>query len=191
MGQEDQGGRAASSEEDFVATALADLGLVSGTSEDAEHSDPAALARATAGLMAAAERAVTAWQASVVQLVRAENVTKRSVARVVTFDEVPLALVLTVGVLDHGAADGSAGAAGSGASESAALAPQRLLESLFGAGSLRDMGTRIRHDLHERVSELLTAEAERFFAVIDSAGSSDESAATELLQAGFALEEAR
>jgi energy-coupling factor transporter ATP-binding protein EcfA2 len=191
MGPEDAVGSAASSEEDFVATALADLGLVSGTGDDPEHSDPAALARATSGLMPAAERAVTDWLAHVAHLVRAENVTKRSIARVVTFDEVPLALVLTVGVLSRAAADGPASEDGAGTSDTATVAPQRLLESLFGAGSLRDMGTRIRSDLHERVSELLAAEAERFFAVIDSAGVSDESAATVLLQAGYALEEAR
>ena len=66
-------------------------------------------------------------------LVREENVTKRSIARVVSFDEESLALVLTIGVLGYARADVTADGA-------AAAVPQRLLESLFGAGLLRDIG---------------------------------------------------
>jgi hypothetical protein len=132
----------------------------------------------------AAARQVSLWHEHVLDRVRAENVTKRSIARVVSFDEESLALVLTFAVL--------AGAeAGADASEDAAAAPQQLLASLFGAGLLRDMGARLRADLGDRVAVLFDAEARRFLEVIDSAGVPDESAATELLQAGYALEAAR
>jgi hypothetical protein len=78
-----------------------------------------------------------------------------------------------------------------GASDDPSAVPQRLLASLFGAGLLRDMGGRVRQDLRERVALLFRAEAWRFFEVLDSAGAPDEMAATELLQAGYALEGAR
>jgi hypothetical protein len=179
-------GSGAPSEADYVASALADLGLVSDASADAGDRDPAALARATAGLTGAAAAAVSAWQKHISRLVKDENVTRRSIARVVSFDEESLALVLTMGVLGAAAlADTTRDAAAGGA------VPQQLLESLFGAGLLREIGGRIRLDLRERVGQLFTVEAERFVAIIDSAGVPDDGAATELLQAGYALEEAR
>jgi GTPase SAR1 family protein len=183
MGATSAGG-AAPAEEDFVATALADLGLLIGVGGGSDGLQPAALTRATAGLPAAAASAISSWQQHVLHLVREENVTKRSIARVVSFDEESLALVLTIGVI------GSA-TAGGGADDAAGAAPQRLLESLLGAGLLRDIGARIRLDLRERVAQLMDLEARRFFAVIDSAGVPEDGAATDLLQAGYALEEAR
>ena len=101
-----------------------------------------------------------------------------------SFDEESLALVLTIGVLGYARADATEdGAAGA--------VPQHLLESLLGAGLLRDVAGRVRADLRERVAQLLELEARRFFAVIDAAGVPEEGAATELLQAGYELEAAR
>ncbi len=187
-------------EDDFVASALADLGLA-GKGAGSDRRDSAVLSRPTAGLAADAAAVIGSWQAHVLDLVRAENVTKRSIARVVSFDDESLALVLTIGVLAtasaaaSASADGHADAAGAGPdaelSDDPSALPQRLLASLFGAGLLRDMGTRIRQDLRERVTVLFRAEARRFFEVLDSAGVPDETAATELLQAGYALEGAR
>jgi hypothetical protein len=172
------------SEADFVATALADLGLATDPAVENGRPDSAALARPTAGLAEAAAAAVVGWQDHVLELVRAENVTKRSISRVVSFDEESLALVLTIAVLTP-VADGE------DPSEDTDGAPERLLASLFGAGLLRDIGARVRLDLRERVGEMFRAEARRFFEIIDSAGVPDETAATELLQAGYALEGAR
>jgi hypothetical protein len=172
------------SEADFVASALADLGVASGTAVSGSRQDSAALARATAGLTPLADRVVSSWQEHVLHLVKEENVTKRSIARVVSFDEQSLALVLSIGVFGYAApeADGDDGAA---------AVPHRLLESLFGAGLLRDIGARVRQDLHDRVAGLFEGEARRYFAIIDSAGTPAETAAAELLQAGYALEAAR
>jgi hypothetical protein len=179
-------GGAVPSEADYVASALADLGLVSDASADTKNRDPAELARATARLAETAAATVSAWQQHVRQLVKEENVTKRSVARVVSFDEESLALVLTIGVLGSApAADRAPDAAAGGE------VLHRLLESLFGAGLLRDIGVRIRLDLRERVGQLFEAEAERYFAIIDSAGVPGDGVASELLQASYALEEAR
>lgn len=165
---------------DYVATALADLGLAADT-----HGVPvtrAALARASSGLAAATRRAVSNWQEHVQQQVKAENVTKRSIARVVTFDEEALALVVTIGMLGYQAA---------ASDDEGASAPQQLLTSLFGAGLLRDLGSRLRQDLRDRVALLFREEAQRFSALLESAGVPEETAATDLLQAGYALEGAR
>jgi energy-coupling factor transporter ATP-binding protein EcfA2 len=171
-------------EADYVASALADLGVALGADVSGSRLDSAALARATAGLSPLAERAVASWQDHVLQLVKAENVTKRSIARVVSFDEESLALVLSIGVLGHAAPDG-------GADEGASAVPQQLLTSLLGAGLLRDLGARVRQDLRDRVNGLFEAEALRYFAIIDSAGIPAETAAADLLQAGHALEASR
>jgi len=178
------GDATAAAEADFVATALADLGLATGAGAGADGLERAALARATAGLATTAARAIGRWQEQVVHVVRDENVTKRSIARVVSFDEESLALVLTIGVLGYARADAMADGA-------ADAVPQQLLESLFGAGLLRDVAARVRGDLRERVAQLLELEARRFFAVIDAAGVAEVGAATELLQAGYELEAAR
>jgi len=171
-------------EDDFLATALADLGLASAPEPGNARPDTADLARPTEGLADGAAAAVTGWLDHVQELVRAENVTKRSIARVVSFDEESLALVLTIGVLTPASDGGETG-------DDPSAAPDRLLSSLFGAGLLRDMGARVRLDLRERVRDLLRAEARRYFEIIDSTGVPDEMAATELLQAGYALEGAR
>jgi hypothetical protein len=118
------------------------------------------------------------------QLVKAENVTKRSVARVVSFDEESLALVLTIGMLGYGA-DGVA------ADGDASAVPQRLLTSLFGAGQLRDLGARARMDLHDRVSLLFDEELQRFAAIVHAAGAPNGDAALALREAEEALEAAR
>jgi hypothetical protein len=174
----------APSEDDYLATALAELGLATEPGDDSDRSDSAALARPTAGLAVAAAGAISGWLAHVLELVQAETVTKRSIARVVSFDEESLALVLTIGMF-------APPDTGEDLSEDPNASPQRVLASLFGAGLLRDMGGRVRLDLRERVTELFRAEARRYFEVIDSAGVPDETAATELLQAGYALEGAR
>jgi 50S ribosome-binding GTPase len=181
--------RGSGNEADFVASALADLGVVSGTAAGGSRQDSAALARSTAGLAPLAERVVASWQEYVVQLVKQENVTKRSIARLVSFDEESLAVVLSIGVLGY-AADADADAEADGQQGETAV-PERLLASLFGTGLLRDMGARARQDLSDRVNGLLEAETLRYFAIIDAAGVPTDTAAAELLQAGYALEAAR
>jgi hypothetical protein len=177
-------GGAIVTEHDFVTSAMADLGLAGGAGPGAITQDSAALARATAGLAPLAERAVASWQEHVLHLVREEKVTKRSIARVVAFDDDSLALVLSIGVLGYTVPD-------AGSSEGAGAVSQELLTSLFGGGLLRDIGTRVRQDLRDRVSELFEAEARRYLAIVDSAGIPAETAAAELLEAGQALEAAR
>jgi hypothetical protein len=168
---------------------IADLDFIpsGGAGRQQEDSGPAAaaaLARSSPDLATRAAQAISAWQDHVMQLVKAENVTKRSVARVVSFDEESLALVLTIGMLGYG--DGGAALA-----EGTSAVPQRLLTSLFGAGQLRDLGARARMDLHKRISLLFDEELQRFAGIINAAGAPDDNAAAALREAAEALEAAR
>jgi energy-coupling factor transporter ATP-binding protein EcfA2 len=169
----------------------AQAGMTAGAAAGWPQATPAAsrdgiapMARSSPDLTRRSARAISAWQDHVIHLVQAENVTKRSIARVVTFNDESLALVLTVGVLGYGAGDVTV-------SEGTGAVPQRLLTSLFGAGLLRDIGARARHDLHDRISLLFAEEMLRFTAIIDSAGVPDETAATRLHEASYSLEAAR
>ncbi len=178
----------------------ADAGLIFGTSAgtmpadvpDAGEASPSGplrqatlpLARSSADLQTRAVRAVSAWQDDVMRLVKAESVTKRSVARVMSFDDDSLATVLIVAMLGQREADG-------GAAESTGTVPQLLLTSLFGAGPLREIGTQARADLRERMRRLFDEEMLRFVEVIDSAGELDDAAAVRLYQATYSLEMAR
>ena len=178
----------------------ADAGLIFGSTAeagpadvpDADGESPAGplrqatlpLAHSSADLQTRAVRAVSAWQDHVMRLVKAESVTKRSIARVMSFDDDSLATVLIVAMLGQRDADG-APAEGTGA------VPQLLLTSLFGAGPLREIGSKARADLRERMRRLFDEEMLRFVEVIDSAGTLDDAAAVRLYQATYSLEMAR
>jgi energy-coupling factor transporter ATP-binding protein EcfA2 len=143
-----------------------------------------ALTGSSADLRRRVAQAVAAWQDHLLHLVQTERVTKRSIARVASFDPESLALVMTIGVLGYGAGDVIV-------SEGASAVPQRLLTSLFGAGLMRDIGGQARQDLHERIGLLFSEEALRFDTLLDAVGAMDETAATDLYQASDSLESAR
>jgi energy-coupling factor transporter ATP-binding protein EcfA2 len=165
-------------EADGSAASSASSGAVRG------ESAAAALGRASPELARRAAQAISSWQEHVMHLVQAENVTKRSIARAVTFDEESLALVVIIGLLGFGAGDAAA-AEGTGA------AAQDLLNSLFGPGPLREIGAKARADLSERVRLLFDEEMLRFAELIDADGEPDEAAAVQLYQATYSLEVVR
>ena len=140
----------------------------------------AALGRSSPDLATHAARAVSAWQDQVTRLVQAENVTKRSIAKVVSLDSDSLATVLIVSLF--GASENDAGTA---------AIPRRLLTTLFGAGPLRDIMARTGADLRHRIALLLDEEMRRFADVIDAVGTPDAAASLHLYQATYALEVAR
>lgn len=140
-------------------------------------------ARAAAALAEAAGSQITAWQADVRRMVRSGNLSRRAVAKTVSLDEESLALVLAVAVL--------AAEAGASSGEDPGAAPWQLLETLVGTGQARDLTDRARANLIERAQLLYRGEVQRCHDLLDSAGVPDERLATELLQAGFAVEEAR
>jgi hypothetical protein len=163
-----------------------------GGASGTEHSDldavrlqgAAALGRSSPDLAMRTAQAISAWQDHVMHLVKAENVTKRSIARVVSFDEESLALVLTIGLLGYGAG-------GDTVNEGTSVVPQHLLTSLFGAGPLREIATKARADLHDRIGLLFNEELLRFTLAVDSAGIPDETSAAQLRKVALALEKAR
>ena len=129
-------------------------------------------------------RAVSSWQDHVQELVRTEGVTKRSVAKLISFDTEAVSVVLMIGLLGYGTSD----VAVEGGSSAV---PQRLLKALFGAESLRGMGAKARADLRSRIGMLFDEEAIRFGQVLDAAGIPDETVPVQLYQATYNLEVAR
>jgi len=170
----------------------ADAGLILGLDTDAaggpDQESPgqaaAALARASADLATRAARAVSAWQGQVLRAVKAENVTKRSIARLISVDDESLATVLMIGLLVRSAPEAEA-------EGSTAAIPQRLLTSLLGAGPLRDVAKWARADLLDRIRLILDEEMMRFSKIIAAAEVPEASAAVRLYQATYALEVTR
>ena len=129
-------------------------------------------------------RTIGAWQEHVVGLIHSGGVAKRSVAKIVAFDDESLSLIFMVGLLGYGSSD-VATASGTG------TLPERLLRGVLGADSLRGIGTRARSDLRARISVLFDEETLRYVQVLDEAGIPDEAAAKRLYQATYNLEVAR
>jgi energy-coupling factor transporter ATP-binding protein EcfA2 len=129
-------------------------------------------------------RTIGAWQEHVVGLIRSGGVTKRSVSKLVSFDEEALALVFMIGLLGYGSSDVAA-------SSGTGTLPERLLRGVLGAESLRNTGMKARSDLRARVSVLFDEETFKYVQVLDEAGIPDEAAAKRLYQATYNLEVAR
>ena len=189
---------AARKEERRGSQFAADAGLLAGPEagssqpgEDAASPLPAAarlaadqLGRASADFGPRAARAVSAWQDLLIRLVRAENVAKRSIAKVVSFDDEGLSTLLAIGLLgEEAGADEE--------EEGSGAMPLRVLTSLFGAGPLRDITTRARADLQDRIGLLLDEEMLRLFGVLDLPGVPETTAALRLYQATYSLEVTR
>ncbi|GAB3499086.1 GTPase [Nocardiopsis coralliicola] len=128
-------------------------------------------------------QAVADWIDRVGEMITAEGATKRSVAKLVTFDKEAVTLVLIVELLGYPAAGQQR--TGSGPP------PRRLLKGLFGAEALRSIGSTARDDLRARIGALLSAEKARFTDALDAAGLPDEDEAVQLYQATYNLEIAR
>ncbi|MBB4936460.1 energy-coupling factor transporter ATP-binding protein EcfA2 [Streptosporangium album] len=141
------------------------------------------LGRASDELLRRTGRTVAAWQEHITELIRTEGVTKRAVARLVSFDIESLSLIFAIGLLGDGSAEGEG--AGTGA------LPQRLVHALLGAESLRTIGAKVRSDLRARIGMLFDDEMSRYIQALDGAGIPDESAATRLHQATYSFEAAR
>jgi energy-coupling factor transporter ATP-binding protein EcfA2 len=162
----------------------APAGEPSASGKSPELSGSMLLSRSSPDLPRRAAQAVSSWQDHVMHLVQAENVTKRSIARVVSFDDESLALVMIIGLLGFGAGD-------SATSEGSSAVAQELLSSLFGPGPLRDIGAKALADLKERVSLLFDEEMLRFAELVDAEGVPDETAAVQLYEATYSLEVVR
>ncbi|HYB88460.1 MAG TPA: GTPase [Streptosporangiaceae bacterium] len=144
----------------------------------------AALGRASPDLGTRAARAVSSWQEQVLRVVKAEKVTKRSISKIINFDDESLATVLMVGLLVSNAPD-------AGDEQGTTAIPQRLLTSLFGAGPLRDIARWARADLLDRIGLIFDEEMLRFSKILGQTDVPDAGAALQLYQATYALEVTR
>jgi hypothetical protein len=175
----------------FAADAGLILGLdtettggLAGADRGSPEQAAAALARASADLATRVARAVSSWQGQVLRAVKAGNVTKRSIARLVSVDDESLATVLMIGLLVQNAPEAEA-------EDSTAAIPRRLLTSLLGAGPLRDVAKWARADLLDRIRLILDEEMLRYSEIIAGAEVPDAAGALRLYQATYALEVTR
>ena len=143
------------------------------------------LSRPSEELMRRTSRAIGAWQEHLVELIRADGATKRSIARLMSFDVESMAVVLAVGLLGYEVTDGAQSSLAAGS------LPERLLRGLLGTETLRGISAKARSDLRARIGMLFDEETLRYVQVLDSAGIPDEAAATRLYQATYNLEVAR
>nr|WP_255430096.1 GTPase [Streptomonospora sp. PA3] len=127
---------------------------------------------------------VREWMDRVGEMVSADGATKRSVARVISFDKQAFTLVLIVELLGYDAA-------GAGAERRSGPSPNRLLKGVFGADSLRNISNRAREDLRRRIGTLLYEERTRFTDTLAAIKLPEEADAVQLYQATYNLEIAR
>ncbi|MFN2488177.1 MAG: ABC transporter [Actinomycetota bacterium] len=130
---------------------------------------------------------VRSWQQRVLELVRDEGAAKRATGRALSFgvNAVGAALMIMVFAQTGGLTGAEIAVAGGTATVS-----QKLLEALFGDQAVRTLTAAARADLLERVDRLLTAEADRFGALLEPLAPGPEEA-RELRRAAEAVGAAR
>lgn len=128
------------------------------------------------------------WQRDIAEMTGEAGATKRSVARLVTFDRDIVTLILIIDLLGY---ERSRSGGGAHAAQTSGPSPQRLLKGLFGAQSLRSIGAKARENLLARINGLLDRERVPFDTALASAGIPSEDAAVQLYQATYNLEIAR
>jgi Dynamin family len=150
-------------------------------------SDPKGLSRSTSHLPQEAEHEVRAWQAEVLELVRAEGADKRAIGRAVSLGVNAVGAALMVAVFAHtgGLTGGEIAIAGGTATLS-----QKLLEALFGDQAVRSLSARARSDLLARIDGLLDEEKSRYQELVASSAPRRD-AALGLRAAAQRVQEAR
>jgi hypothetical protein len=125
------------------------------------------LARASAALSPAATKAVRAWQAHLLEVVREAGASKRSTARVLSLGVNGVAMAVMITAFSHtGGITGAEVAVAGGAG----AVGHTLLEALLGDQAVRTLAIAARDDLNERVDVLYADEVARFDAVLDRFG---------------------
>jgi len=114
-------------------------------------------------LAARTGEAVRAWQAEVLELVRAEGMGKRTTARLASLGVNGAGLTVMIAVF--ASTGGLTGAEVVVAGGTSALS-QKVLEAVFGDQAVRTLAARAREQLMERVRRLLDDEARRFEHVL-------------------------
>jgi len=124
------------------------------------------LDRASAGLEAATEEEVRAWQGVVLDLVREQGASKRMTARLASLGVNGAGLTVMLAVFAH--TGGLTGAEVVVAGGTSALS-QKVLEAIFGDQAVRTLAAQAREDLFARVERLLREDAARFDLLLDEA----------------------
>ena len=125
---------------------------------------PGDLGRASRALRSKAERAVRDWQQDVLEMVRNQGEAKKSTARFLAYGVNGLGVALMVVVFAN-----TAGLTGAevGIAGGTAVVGQKLLEAVFGDQAVRDLASRARTALEQRVEALLAEEEARYTGVLD------------------------
>ncbi|MEU1687167.1 GTPase domain-containing protein [Micromonospora sp. NPDC005707] len=120
------------------------------------------LAHPSADLPERAERLVRDWQRGVLELVRAEGGDRRFVARTAAYavNATGLAVMIAVFAATAFIPTGLEVATGAGTT----VAAQAVLQAIFGDQAVRNLASKARVDLLDRIGALLTEEADRFLA---------------------------
>ncbi|HYJ70301.1 MAG TPA: dynamin family protein [Nocardioidaceae bacterium] len=135
------------------------------------------LARASRDLRVRADRIVREWQREVLEMVRMEGSDKRVTARFLAYGVTGLGVTLMVVVFAGGASTngGSHLEEAEDAAEAASIG-ERILESVFGADTMRRMADSARTDLERRCRELFEAEKSRYLTVLEGASARPDAA---------------
>ncbi len=126
---------------------------------DADGQIPQRLERMAPEVRSELPREITAWQDELLSLVGERGAGKRSVARVLAFgvNSVGVALMIVVFSQTGGLTGGEVAVASGTAAVS-----QTLLTALFGEQAVRDLATKARQLLSDRIERLLDTDANRF-----------------------------
>jgi hypothetical protein len=136
-------------------------------------------AKSSPELKERAAEAVRAWQVYLLELVGDEGQAKRTTARFLSFGVNGLGLVLMIVVFAH---TGGLSGAEAGIAGGTSILAQRILEAVFGDQAVRDLASKARDNLRERVRHLMERERGRYEATLEGLGLSED--------AGDALREA-
>jgi GTPase SAR1 family protein len=120
------------------------------------------------------QRLVRDWQGEIFDLVRTEGGNRRTNARVAAYGVNGIGLFLMLVSFAH---TGGLTGAEVGIAGGTSVLAQRVLEAVFGDQAVREMATRARRALLERVDGLYAVERGRFVAAIEGVGNVDGQAA--------------
>ena len=107
------------------------------------------------------------WQGALLDLVRSQGQDKRTTARLLALgvNGVAVALMIVAFASTGGLLGAEIGIAGG-----AAVLGQKVLEAVFGDQAVRDLARAAQEDLRARCERLMTAERDRYLALVDGAG---------------------
>jgi hypothetical protein len=144
------------------------------------------LEHASSGLRAQASEHIREWQRRVLELVAAEGAEKRTTGRILSIgvNGIGSALMVALFAQTGGLTGGEIAIAGG----TAALS-HKVLEALFGDQAVRDLTTKARSELMNRIEELLAVEAGRYHQILAERAPGERDAA-ELTDAARAVQAA-